>query len=372
MIDNSSFSKEWIDSFRTRKGHKSIILPILEKMIHALSLLEHLKIAGLNFVFKGGTSLVLLMKDGNRFSIDIDIVAKIEQESLETILEEVVKKSHFNKVKLNKERSYKEGIPKAHYTFEFDSVYNTKVRGTILLDILFDRSHYPELIETPISTPWINIVDIPTIIITPSINSIIGDKLTAFAPDTIGIPYYKSNQSFSKEICKQLFDLGQLFEQITDMSTVRKSYTAFIKAELDYRKSDDCFKARNISEEDVLWDTINTCIILAKRKRNDSLESRKRFDDLCSGMHKFSDFLMRGHFRIEQALATSARVAYLCAILIGKNPKEIEHFKGQDMSSMTLTNVEWAFVNRLKKQPDKSIFFYWFKAIELLDPGSIN
>ena len=101
MIDNSSFSKEWIDSFRTRKGHKSIILPILEKMIHALSLLEHLKIAGLNFVFKGGTSLVLLMKDGNRFSIDIDIVAKIEQESLETILEEVVKKSHFNKVKLN-------------------------------------------------------------------------------------------------------------------------------------------------------------------------------------------------------------------------------------------------------------------------------
>tara|TARA_Y100000589_G_scaffold290021_1_gene292473 strand:+ start:85 stop:324 length:240 start_codon:yes stop_codon:yes gene_type:complete len=64
MIENTSFTKEWLDSFKTKKEHRNINVTILEKMVHALSLLEHLKLAGLDFVFKGGTSLVLLLKRG--------------------------------------------------------------------------------------------------------------------------------------------------------------------------------------------------------------------------------------------------------------------------------------------------------------------
>ena len=107
-------------------------------MVHALSLLEYLRIAELDFVFKGGTSLVLLLEKDNRFSIDIDIISKADRKSLEQILDSVVANSHFSKHTLNVWRSYQDGVPKAHYTFEFRSVYNPNVHGTILLDILFD------------------------------------------------------------------------------------------------------------------------------------------------------------------------------------------------------------------------------------------
>ena len=125
-----------------------------------------------------------------------------------------VTNSHFKSHNLNERRSYKEGVPKAHYTFEFDSVYNPNVPGTILLDILFDSPHYPELIESSVEISWVSVAEPVTSITTPSINAICGDKLTAFAPETVGIPYYKGDRLFTMEICKQLFDLGKLFEKL--------------------------------------------------------------------------------------------------------------------------------------------------------------
>ena len=367
MIENTSFTKKWLDEFRAKKEHKGINVTILEKMIHALSLLEHLKLEGLDFVFKGGTSLVLLLEEGNRFSIDIDIISSIERKPLETILDAVVANSHFKSHSLNERRSYKEGIPKAHYTFEFDSVYNPNVPGTILLDILFDSAHYPELIESAVDISWISAVEPITSITTPSINAICGDKLTAFAPETVGIPYHKGEGLFTMEICKQLFDLGKLFENITDMSIVKASFSAFAKAELSYRSSDEDFNKRKLTEADVLWDSINTCAIIARRERNPTAETKEKFANLNLGIRSFgSAFLMTGNFRIEEALAASASVAYLNAILLQDETTEIIYYEEQDISKLTIEKTDWVFLNKLKRQPDKSIFYYWYKAVELL------
>ncbi|SDR69249.1 Nucleotidyl transferase AbiEii toxin, Type IV TA system [Gillisia sp. Hel1_33_143] len=367
MIENKSFTKEWLDIFRSKKEHKGINVTILEKMVHAFSLLEHLKIEGLDFVFKGGTSLVLLLEEGNRFSIDIDIISSVERDPLEKILDAVVANSHFKSHTLNERRSYKEGVPKAHYTFEFDSDYNPNVPGTILLDVLFDSPHYPELIESSVEISWLSIAKPIISIATPSVNSICGDKLTAFAPETIGIPYYKGDQLFTMEICKQLFDLGKLFENITDMSIVKASFSAFSKAELSYRSSDKDFSSKNLKEKDVLWDSLNTCAIIARRERNPTAETKKKFTDLNLGIRSFgSAFLMTGHFRIEEAMAASARVAYLNALLLQPEITEIEYYEGQDISTLTIEKEDWLFLNKLKRQPDKTIFYYWYKAVELL------
>tara|TARA_R100000935_G_scaffold10995_1_gene22044 strand:+ start:8075 stop:9178 length:1104 start_codon:yes stop_codon:yes gene_type:complete len=367
MIENKSFTKEWLDIFRAKKEHKGINVTILEKMVHAFSLLEHLKIEGLDFVFKGGTSLVLLLEEGNRFSIDIDIISSVERDPLEKILDAVVANSHFKSHTLNERRSYKEGVPKAHYTFEFDSDYNPNVPGTILLDVLFDSPHYPELIESSVEISWLSIAKPIISIATPSVNSICGDKLTAFAPETIGIPYYKGDQLFTMEICKQLFDLGKLFENITDMSIVKASFSAFSKAELSYRSSDKDFSSKNLKEKDVLWDSLTTCAIIARRERNPTAETKKKFTDLNLGIRSFgSAFLMTGHFRIEEALAASSRVAYLNAFLLQPEITEIEYYEGQDISTLTIEKEDWLFLNKLKRQPDKTIFYYWYKAVELL------
>lgn len=141
MIKANCFTEEWLDQFKKQKDHKRIDKIILEKMIFSLHLLERLKANGLDFVFKGGTSLVLLLDEGNRFSIDIDIVSKTKREELEAILNKIIDSSHFTEWKLDEHRSYQPGVPKAHYKFSFDT--NLHGSGTILLDVLIEDSIYP-------------------------------------------------------------------------------------------------------------------------------------------------------------------------------------------------------------------------------------
>ena len=74
MIKPECFTKEWITGFRQQKELTRIDPSLLEKMIFALSLVQHLQTAGLDFVFRGGTSLILMLEDANRFSIDVDII----------------------------------------------------------------------------------------------------------------------------------------------------------------------------------------------------------------------------------------------------------------------------------------------------------
>ena len=135
-----------------------------------------------------------------------NIICNTKREELETILMKVVETSKFKSFELDTYRSYKPGVPKAHYIFDYDSTSKTKYSGKILLDILIEDSIYPETIEKPVITKWIE-TDSKTMVTVPTVDSITGDKLTAFAPNTVGIPYMKGKQSFSMEICKQLFDL---------------------------------------------------------------------------------------------------------------------------------------------------------------------
>lgn len=73
MINKECFTTEWIED-----KSKELNYPdknIIEKVIHAFSLLDMLADSGCPFHFKGGSSLMLLLKDQrHRLSIDIDII----------------------------------------------------------------------------------------------------------------------------------------------------------------------------------------------------------------------------------------------------------------------------------------------------------
>lgn len=45
---------------------------------------------GLNFIFKGGTSLVLLLDEIKRFSVDVDIITEENKEKVETVLNKII------------------------------------------------------------------------------------------------------------------------------------------------------------------------------------------------------------------------------------------------------------------------------------------
>ena len=364
MIKDKCFTEDWLDSFKKQAAHKRIDKGILEKMIYALHLLEQLKVNGLDFTFKGGTSLLLLLAEGNRFSIDIDIICSTNRDELEKILVKVVEISKFKSFELDKFRSYKPGVPIAHYIFDYDSVSRTKYSGRIQLDILIEDSIYPEMIEKTVTTKWIE-TESDIKVTLPSVNSITGDKLTAFAPNTVGIPYIKGKQSFAMEICKQLFDLGKLFEQIENIEIVADSYYRFAKKEIQYRKPEH----PELTVAQVLKDTIDTCLTITKRGRGDASE-KTNFIQLQKGIVAFgSGFLMSGNFRIDDAVVASAKVACLASKLLVSDLTPIAYYKGENIKPLDIENQDWNFLNPLKRHPDKSAFYYWYKVVQLLSTG---
>ncbi len=262
MIKSESLSSEWISDKR-RKISKDPT--IVEAMIYALYLLEHLRQTGLEFIFKGGTCLVLLMDQPKRFSVDIDIILNpaITRDILEAHLSKIEPSSAFTGMELDERRSYQEGIPKAHYKFYYKSNFATRDREgnavsnpqrEILLDIVIAKNPYPVTVERSIETEWLLQEDDAIKVLMPDIDSITGDKLTAFAPNTTGVPYGTEKE---KEIMKQLYDIGCLFDGITNIEVVKQSFRNSVKTEIEYRPE------RKIeSAEQVLHDIIDTSLWL--------------------------------------------------------------------------------------------------------------
>ena len=158
MILAESFSRQWITD--QRKKVSKADPGIIEKLIHALALVEQLKLSGLDFVFKGGTGLILLLNEPRRFSVDVDIVTEESRKKIEAILEIICSKYHFSRFELDEFRSYKGDIPKAHYELFFYSGYDEKEKS-IFLDILFEKHSYPNLIQKRVDGDWIKTDDYP-------------------------------------------------------------------------------------------------------------------------------------------------------------------------------------------------------------------
>lgn len=225
MISKHSRSQEWIMRVRETAFGKDPIL--IEKMIMALTLLENLRNSGLDFVFKGGTSLILLFKMSRRFSIDIDILLSDDQ-NLESRFQKVVEQGVFHRYEENRRVGE---LPKAHYKFFFHSVIQNK-ESQILLDILFEQNPYPQPQVLPIETPLLALEGEPVQVVCPVAECLLGDKLTAFAPRTTGIQYGLGKEL---EIAKQLFDIGLLFDIAEELPLVSATFESITEQELIYR-----------------------------------------------------------------------------------------------------------------------------------------
>ena len=70
-----------------------------------------------------------------------------------------------------------------------ESAQNLTFTVTTNNDVLFEEVHYKNIIELPINSTFCIIENDLNRVRVPNFNNIIGDKLTAFAPNTTGIPY---------------------------------------------------------------------------------------------------------------------------------------------------------------------------------------
>lgn len=254
MIESTTYHPDWIHEVKRNLGKKKFDPKLIEKVIYALVFLEQLKLNELDFIFKGGTALLLATKEPKRFSIDIDIITEQSQKEIEANLEKISKDSVFTHWEDDNNRKHTPDAPIGHFKMYYTSNIDGNIEP-ILLDILYTPNPYPELMEIPIEHDWIKTTGEITTVQMPTFDAILGDKLTAFAPKTTGILYTKNRPV---EIIKQLFDVAFLMDNTSDLNVVRNSYSKVVEEEIKFRKLD-------VSANQVLEDTQKACYVLAIR-----------------------------------------------------------------------------------------------------------
>lgn len=214
MILKETFSGEYLE--RLRAGHRFDPF-ILERAVYALGLLESLASVGLPMIFKGGSCLMLLLEHPRRLSTDIDIIVAPETD-VDGYIEKASKIFPFISME-EQIRKGRNGIVKRHFKFSYLSPTRKKP-FYILLDILFEENHYSQLIEKPINNELLltegKIINVKM----PSVDCILGDKLTAFAPHTTGIPFGTDKEL---EIMKQMYDVSCLIDVCASFDDICKS-----------------------------------------------------------------------------------------------------------------------------------------------------
>ena len=353
MIKKKCFENNWIISkYREIKADPILI----EKAIYAFELLGSLIENNVNLIFKGGTGLMLLIPELKRLSIDIDILNKSNNESLNNAFNGIIEGGIFNRWEEDKRTSnYK--IAKKHFKFFYNSSIEER-ESYILLDIVQSNHSFLNTIEKSINLPLFEIEKEIKVMV-PTINSYIGDKLTAFAPKTIGIPYGKDK---SMEIIKQLFDLGILSEHTTSLKEVSQIYKKISQTEASYRN----IKAPiNI----FLDDSINTSFLICQ------LDFRKNIKDnhtkeLREGIRRIKSHIVGGKYSLLNAKEDASKVACLVSLIrddrldvdinkIKKDKNILEKIKDVNLSG------EFEILNKLKVISPES-FYLWAVATNLI------
>lgn len=351
MIDSGVLHIDWINEASAKNNKADKIL--VEKVVRALLLLEGLSASGFKFIFKGGTALMLMQGSTKRLSIDIDIIVPDKVE-LDQIFETIVKNKGFTRFELQ-ERKVLSTIQKAHYKFHYMPAHKTaQAEEYVLLDILFEKSQYQQINSIDIDSTFVFQKGSPLQVQVPDFDDIMGDKLTAFAPNTTGIPYEKGGQSRAMEIIKQLYDIGNIFIDIKNPSITAATFHAFAKTEMGYR---DIKGDTNL----VLDDIIDASLTISTRGQ---LGGGKP-DALMHGIAQLKQYIFSENYHIEKAITHGARAAYMAAI-IKTDAKTINRFADpMEIKDWIIANQQYNKLNKLKKSNPEA-FFYWFNALTLL------
>lgn len=104
------------------------------------------------------------------------------------------------------------------------------------MDILFEANHYTRIIQQEVSSRFLITSERLAAVSVPSLEDLLGYKLTAFAPNTTGIPYFKKEDSQSMGIIKQLYDVGNIFDVAEDLEVVKATFHQIAETEIIYRE----------------------------------------------------------------------------------------------------------------------------------------
>jgi len=347
MISPDRHTREWITAQQARLGMADPI--ILEKAVFALTLLDLLARTGLDFVFKGGTALLLPLPQPNRLSIDIDIVCDAPQPEFESTLDTLLRKSPF--LRWDEQTRGERGLPgRRHYRFHFQSPTQGQEMH-ILLDVVTEPNVLIHIVERPVNTAFLEIAE-PIAVKTPRLESLLADKLTAFAPGTIGVPL---TAQFSQQVIKQLFDIAQLYDHAQELSILAEDNRNAFEAEARYRGFTGSYSDYL---DDVIQAAFHICSLDLKGAPKDRAEENRLYR---RGIVQLGNHLVSVPFRLPEAKVAAAKAARLAMLLkasaLSNSLPVFDPALSIGLREKQLAGP-FACLNRLKSFAPE-VFFYW-------------
>lgn len=360
MISPECFTPGWIAAKSAELQYPD--RNIIEKVIRAFALLDLLAASGCPFHFKGGSCLMLLLNEHTRrASIDIDIICPPGTE----IEQYLTSYRDYGFTKYESVERVQRGtdIPKTHSKFFYRVGFkdDADATGHILLDVLNEDCHYVKTETLPIASPFIKMTGEAGKVRVPSVGDMLGDKLTAFAPNTSGIPYFKNGRDCSLEIIKQLYDVGRLFDKVEDLETTATAFKRIAGVELSYRDLPD--------DPALITDDIRqTALCLATRGK----EGLGDFTLLQKGINSIKSFMFQGRYVIEHAIVDAAKAAY-AATALEKGELHPVKYNGEPMSiaGLELFPSVTTRLNKLRRSLPEA-YFYWAQTSRLLQLHSMT
>jgi hypothetical protein len=363
MFSATVFQPDWINQQRRQLGNCDP--GILEKCVHALTLLGYLAQSGLPFIFKGGTSLLLHMPQVRRLSRDIDIVCGCQAADVNAVVQTIGARAPF--LRWQEDDRGARGLPqRRHFKFFYRSALAGNVEQELLLDVVEEAREVHSIVTRPIRTSFL-VPEAEHLVRVPTIESLLGDKLTAFAPRTIGVPFHRgANQEEQvQQVAKQLFDVGVLFDFATDFGAVANAYNAVAAQESEYRGNQH-------SREAALEDTWESCLALtAIRKPQIALYPdgpllHDGFDKM-KGHLTWPAFLQGREPRRTLAAKAAVLTAHLRAGMpfdftarrYTNSPEQIEALRAATLNGTPLSWIDGV------KGANAEAYYYWHRAIQL-------
>lgn len=355
MIKSETFTIDWVRQVNQEKGwrRKDDQFINFEKAIMALKLLESLKLNNIEFIFKGGTSLLLLLDKLYRFSVDIDIIIENTEKYIDKfdgICSDIF--THWDEQIRNVDGNSRI----KHYRFYYKPFVDNKEERYILLDVCEEKSLYLETQKISLRSPLLKTDDKDIYVTVPTIDCILADKLTAFAPHTIGIKLSAEPDKRPKrvEILKQMFDIANLFDRCKDIKVIKDTYIKIAQSEIEMASLQCDYK-------ETLKDSFEFALMIGF----DGKKQKEEFAVLSKGYNEFSKFIVDLSFDKWKAILCASKVAYLI-ICILQNSSIEKYSDDINLMKMSIKNKDYKdFESYLYSSPES--YYYFTKAINDID-----
>lgn len=358
MIPEYYLKEDWIKMLdnNMRYAQKGLI----ERTLYAFELLTELTRLDQDFVFKGGTSLLLILPEMRRLSIDVDIVGTLEEDDLMNIPDESV----FTEVE--KDNRGERDLPTKHFKFKYESVVRNQ-EMPIILDILEIENEYEttENVGLESENPGLFELEDEVFVTVPNVENILADKLTAFAPETIGVPHYDGEgTSRSLEIAKQLFDVGELFDLAGDLSEVKQVYENIHGRESEY-------KDPSPNLDDSLRDTLETARRISLLNF-DGYDHSEEMENIANSFEGIGQHLPNEKYTLREATVSAGKAAVLASLILTDKLdrfEEIDYSQRDEEIDADLTG-KYDVLNDLRSINSEA-YYHWSEAVRFLKESSL-